>query len=176
MGLTLKEQKNSKYEVVNPEDDIYNDTFDVVDGVDNNSDVYIRRLPQVFSDDKLSWMDVLQLILPIDGLALNSKILETQYKLVRATCGKKAVDISQPICYNHFSRDVPLVAFDNEEAFGVHNDRENGLAGTLVAKKASKPEDGHIRHTLLILSDHHVAEDANEGKEDEDEAYVNAVI
>ena len=55
MGLTLKEQKNSKYEVVNPEDDIYNDTFDVVDGVDNNINVYIRIrcLPQVLSGDKL---------------------------------------------------------------------------------------------------------------------------
>ena len=178
LGLSLKEQKNAKYALVDPEDkSIYDDTFELVDGIDNSCDIYTRLLPHVKVPDGSMWMTVYQIIIPISGSALNSALLDTTMRLVRTTCGRKAVELSSVISYDRMHADTDTIEFDCEAAFGQSEGRANGLIGTLVAKENSEPKDGYIRRILLILPDEHVNEvDANDVDDDDDESVEGAVF
>lgn len=185
LGLSLKEQKNAKYALVDAQDkSIYDDTFELVDGIDNSYDIYARLLPHVKCKDGSMWMTIYQLIIPIVGFALNAAFLDTSMRLVRTACGRKAVELSSYISYNRMAADADAIAFDCEETFGASDGRESGLAGTLVAKKNGEPKGGYIRRILLILPDEHVNEDvdeavdedANDFEEDDDESIEGGVF
>ena len=81
MGLSVRAHKNAKYEVVDPEDDRYHDIIDLVEGIDNPGDVYVRLLNQVTTMCEFYWIQALQVNIPVYRPLLNPKVADTKFSL-----------------------------------------------------------------------------------------------
>jgi hypothetical protein len=106
--------------VVNPEDDSWDEVVQVVVGKENPLDVIAAVLNNhKFGEGKKEWMSALMLILPLQGRALNGKMLKPTAQLVKVTDGRRAVFFKLPIeeesQENRMAKDVtvPIVAVLN---------------------------------------------------------------
>ena len=151
MGLSVRAQKNAKFEEVDPDSDRYHDVLELAEGIDNPGDIYVRLLNQVHTMDDFYWMQALQVIIPVYGPLLNSKVSKTKFKLVLTNDGRKAVEMASPMSYERQVEDARVIEFDNHEQFGKHDERYVAHTSTLAIKITETPKDGNVRYTLLLL-------------------------
>ena len=96
-------------------------------------------------------MQALQVIIPVYGSLLNSKVSETKFKLVITNDGRETMGMASLISYDHQVQDASTIKFDNQEQFGRHHKRWVAHESILATKVSKAPKDGHIRYTLFLL-------------------------
>ena len=170
LGLSVKDQKNAKYVVVDPNDTKYQDVIDVTDGVDNPWDIDARLLHDVPTESGNHMMQAFKLNIPVHGTLFNAGMVNTKFRLVLTEDDRKAVEMESPVCFARYNRDADMIEIDSEDAFGKHGGRETALKTTTSEKVAAKPKDGPlIRLTLILLPDYIEREETDEDEEEEGE-------
>ena len=169
MGLSIKDQRNAKYAVVDPNDPKYQDVVMVTDGISNPWDIDARLLHDVPTESKNHMMQAFKLTIPVHGTLLNAGLVNTKFRLVVTEDDRKAVEMESPVCFERYNIDADMIEMDSEAAFGKHEGREVALKTTTSEKVAAKPKDGPlIRYTLILLPDDIEREETADEEEVED--------
>ena len=99
VGLSVHDQKNAKFEDVNPEDDKYYKNYEVEEGVNNNGEVSLSLLSKCVTSKNKFLMDSLLLIIPITEDLPNKSIGDAEFNIVTIVDGGKEVEMKSLTCH-----------------------------------------------------------------------------
>lgn len=166
-GLSFQD-KNSKYEFVDPHDPIFSEVVDVSHGATNNLDITLRHMVGHKTDSDKAWMDAYLLSRPLGMFEMNEDMEDAEAVLVRIKDDdgniQKAVHITTVYSNTRFKQDIPACANDADRRYGVFPGRVDALNGSALLT------DNKIRkHIFAILA----PELVDEEDEDNPTSYSN---
>ena len=147
-GLSFQD-KNSKFDFVDPHDPKFSEVVDVSEGAINNLDISVRRLVRHKTDDAKAWMDALLILRPLNMNEMNEDMEDAEATLVRIKDEdgniQKAVHISTAYSNARFKQDIQECAKDAAKRYGVHPERVDALNGSALLT------DNMTRKHILII-------------------------